>query len=432
MRKLCFVLMLCVPMVAQAAVDVNTTRIGHGVRAWYASDQSVPVVHVAISFEGAGSISDPQSRAGRAALAASMLTEGAGSLDSTGFQRALEDKAIQLDMSASDDRLTINVHCLREHAVRAGELLAMALNAPHFADEDLARVKMQTLSMLARLEESPGFQATRKFEEVAFAGHPYAGAHYGTSASVRAMSAQDLRDYMATYVTRSNVLIAAAGDVDSSLLDTMLEPVVKALGHSDAGPVRATTMQMQGAGQSLSVEMDVPQSVVLFAAPSVARDDKRFYGMYLLNEILGGNVFTARLADGLRQKKGLVYGVNTALENRDGIALLRGNLATRTERTQESIEAVKTILSDLRTRGVTTQECEDARLHVLGAFPLQLDGSQNIANTLLMMRMYHLGEDYIDERAKKFNAVSCTDLNTLAKEFLAPERFLFVTAGKAS
>lgn len=429
LRRCVMAWLLCLPLAAQAAVEVDTARLGHGVRVWYAAEATVPVVHVAISFEGAGSVSDPTALAGRAVLAAGMLNEGAGEYDSIAFQRALEDGAIQFSAEAGDDRLIVHIHCLREHAEKAGALLAAALSQPHFAAADLARVKTQILAHQARLEESPDFKATQAFEQAAFAGHPYANAHYGTAQSIAHISADDLHDFMKLYVTRGNLLVAAAGDVDGSLLKSMLSPLVDALPRGDAGPVRASPVSLQGAGKTLQVAMDVPQSTVIFAAPALARDDARFYGFYLLNDILGGNGLTARLGDALRQKKGLVYGVSSWIDERDGITLLRGSLASRADQAGAAEAAVKDTLNALRLRGVTTQECEDARTHVLGAFPLQLDGSQAVASTLLMMRIYGLGEDYIQERQKRFAAVPCSELNLLAKEFLDPARFIFSVAG---
>lgn len=430
MRRCAWLLLAaCVPSLAMAAVDVETTRVGHGVSAWYATNETVPVVHVVLTFGGAGSVSDPADKAGRSALAASMLTQGAGAYDSAAFQRALEDKAIDISIDSSDDRLTIHVHALREQAEAAGKLLALALSQPRFDEVDLTRVKGQTLSALSRLEESPNYQAARRFEEVAFAGHPYAAPHYGTRDSLAVITAEDLRNYMGTYIARGNVLIAAAGDVDASLLNDMLEPVIDVLGTSDAGTLPVSKVAMQGAGMSETVAMQVPQSAVLFAAPGLARDDAQFYTYFLLNEILGGNALTARMADALRQKKGLVYGVSTQVDIRDGVALLRGELASRTDRAQEAIAAVKGVLADMRARGVTTQECEDARTHALGSYVVQLDSSRSVAETLVMMRMYGLGEDYLDTREEKFRAVRCSDINALANELLDPARFMFVTAG---
>jgi zinc protease len=236
---------------ALAAVEVKTTGIGHGIKAWYVENDTVPVFDLVLSFEGAGYASDPQGKAGRAAFAAAMLTEGAGTLDSVAFRRALEAQAISLDASVDEDRLTIHVYGLREYAPRAGELLALALTQPQLAEADQARIKTQMNSLLSRLSERPGYQAERQLVVKAFANHPYANAPYGDVSTIANLNAQDVRDYLSTYVTRGNVLVAASGDVDASLLDEVLAPVIDGLRENDAGAVSVTQTTMEGAGMTL-------------------------------------------------------------------------------------------------------------------------------------------------------------------------------------
>jgi zinc protease len=209
---------LMVAPVAHAAIEVETTRVGHGVTAWYARNDAVPVVDVVLSFEGAGYASDPDGKAGRAAFAAAMLGEGAGELSSEAMRQAFEEKAITFEATTDGDRLQIHVYCLREHAVRAGELLALAVTRATLADADQQRIKAQIGSLLARVEESPAYRAERLLLTRGFADHPYANAPYGSVASVHALGAPDVREYLTTHVTRGNLLITAAGDVDSAVL----------------------------------------------------------------------------------------------------------------------------------------------------------------------------------------------------------------------
>jgi len=413
---------------AHAKIDVDTVRVAHGVRAWYSASPTVPVVDIEISFEGAGYASDPAGKEGRAALAASMLTEGAGSYDALAFQQALEDGAIELSASSSADRMTIHVRALREQAMYAGELLALALKEPRIAKEDLARVKAQTTTMLARFNESAGYRSGRLMAQHAFPNHPYANPPYGTADSIGNLSADDLRGFLSTYATRSNVKIAAAGDVDSGLLDDMLDPLLEALGENESEPYIAP-VRMQGAGEQLRETMPVPQTVVQFAAPGIARSDKRFYAASILNHALGGDGLIARLARGVRQDKGLVYSIGSTLDIRRGAALITGSFATRNASAAEAIAAVKSVLSDMQQRGLTMQECEDARTYVLGSQMLRLDSSEDVASTLLSMQIYGLGEDYLDKREDYINGVSCDDVNALARELLDPSRFLFATVG---
>lgn len=429
LRNLVAVVLMCgLALPAHAGVDVETVRIAHGVRAWYAASETVPVVAVQISIEGAGFASDPSGKEGRAALAAWMLTEGAGPYDAQAFQQALEDAAIDLSIDSSADRLVISVRALREQAERAGELLALALKEPRFAPDDLARVKAQTLTQLKRLNESADYRSGRLMAGHLFAGHPYANPPYGTPESVSSITADDLRAFLATYAARSNVKIAAGGDVDARLLDTMLGPVIEALGENAADPY-ITPVKLPTSGERLRETMPVPQTVVQFAAPGVARSDKRFYALSILEEALGGNGFVARLARELRQEKGLVYGVGTGIDVRRGVALLTGGFATRNASTEEGIAAVTKVLRDVYERGLTPQECEDARSYVLGSQVLRLDSSEDVAATLLSMQIHRLGTDYLEKREGYLKGVSCTDVNVLARELLDPSRFSFAVVG---
>lgn len=422
----CFLL---IAPTAHAAIDVQTTGIGHGVKAWYATNEAVPVVDVVLSFEGAGSASDPEGKAGRAAFAASMLTEGAGTLDSSAFRRALDENAITMDASTEGDRLKIHVYCLREHAKRAGELLALALSKPLLAEVDQARMRADIGSIIARYDERPGYRAERLLVERAFKGHPYSNTPYGTAASLATLNADDVRDYLKTYVTRGNLLVAAAGDVDASLLDDMLGPVIDVLADNESGAVAVTQASLAGSGEMLRATMPVPQTSIIFAAPALARNDPRFYAQYLLNHILGGNALFSRLGEQVRQQKGLVYGIDTDLEMKRGAALITGTLATRNATVDEAIAQVKTVLADMYGHGVTTEECTDAKSYVIGAFTRQLDSSSSVANLILAMQIHQLGDDYIEKRDALFKKVTCADINAVAAEVLNPSRFLFAIVG---
>ena len=76
-------------------------------------------------------------------------------------------------------------------------------------------------------------------------------------------------------------------------------------------PVPQVTLGSQGAVRVVDVE--TPQTVVRFGAPGVARHDPDYMAAYIANHILGGGVFSARLFKEVREKRGLAYGVSSAL-----------------------------------------------------------------------------------------------------------------------
>src|SRR3546814_18347569 len=90
-----------------------------------------------------GSASDPAGEEGLASLAMALLTEGAGDLKSDDFQNAMRDKAISIGFDTDRDYVTVDLTTLTDTRARAFELLKLALTAPRFDDEPLARIKAQ-------------------------------------------------------------------------------------------------------------------------------------------------------------------------------------------------------------------------------------------------------------------------------------------------
>lgn len=428
-------LALCVlilPLQAQAAMAVETVSLGHGVKAWYVARDSVPMVELTLTFEGAGAATDPADKGGRAVFAAALLTQGAGELNAQQFAEALDARAITLSASANADQLTVRVRCLREHAARAGELLALALSKPTLAEEAITRVKNQQRSLLAQLDEKPEYLAQVALTGRAFQNHPYGNLPYGTAETLAGLSADDARRHYATYLTRGNLIISATGDVDDRLLKTMLGPVVDVLVSNDSGAVAVTKTVPQGGGEVLQRTVAQPQTVIAFLAPGIARNDQRFYAAFLLNHILGGGSLTSRLGMAIRQQDGLAYSVDTGLEARRGTALFQGELATRNASAAEALSTLKATLNEVRERGVTSEECASAKRYVLGHFPLQLDRSAAVTGMLTTMQLYGLGEDYMQARVKYFEDVSCADINAVAHEMLDPAKMLFAIVGGGS
>lgn len=411
------------------ATEVETTRLPNGVEAWYVADDTLPVVHVVLAFEGAGYASDPADKHGLAQLTSSLLLEGAGEYDALAFQEALENHAIAIDAAVNADRMTITIHALKEHAVLAGELAAMALSQPHLDAADVERIKSAQQSTLQRASESASYRAGRQFAERAFSGHPYSNPALGDISGIGASDAEDMRRFIATYLTSGNLKVAVAGDVSGGAIREMLSPLVEALPKNDTGAVGVATISVRAQGVHVDDSVNVPQSTVLFAAPGIRRNDPEFYAAYLLLQVLGGDGLTSRLAREIRQNQGLVYSVSAGLEEMRGAALISGSLSTRNSTRDAAIDKVKEVFGAVYLNGVTSRECADAKTYVKGSFPLQMDSTSKITRMLISMQIFDLGKDYIEKRQGYFDAVSCSDINRAAKALLDPSRLLFVSVG---
>jgi zinc protease len=174
----------------------------------------------------------------------------------------------------------------------------------------------------------------------------------------------------------------------------------------------------KGLGERIVVNLDVPQAVVSFGGPGVARKDPDFMAAYLVNHILGGGAFSSRLYQEVREKRGLAYSVSDSLVWLNHSALFIGGTATRADRAGETVDIVGKEIKRLAESGPTAEELAKAKAYLNGSFALNLDTSSKIASLLVQLQLDGLGIDYFSRRPEMINAVTLDDARRVAKRLL--------------
>ena len=81
----------------------------------------------------------------------------------------------------------------------------------------------------------------------------------------------------------------------------------------------------------------------------------------VVNHILGGGVFSARLFREVREKRGLAYSVYSQLATFDHAALFSGGTSTKNERAIESLVVIEDEIAKLGADGPTEDELDKAQ-----------------------------------------------------------------------
>jgi zinc protease len=387
-----------------------------GIEAWLVQEKSVPLIAIDFAFRG-GAIQDPADKAGVASMTAALLDEGAGELDGKAFHQRLEEKAIQLSFSAGRDHFRGALRTLTEHRAEAFALLRLALTAPRFDAEEIERVRGQVTARLTRETTSPNEMAGKRWWSTAFPSHPYGRPVNGTLESVPRIGGGDLKDYARRVFARDNLKVAVVGDIDAESAGAFLDLVFGALPEKAALSAVAPA-RLEGLGQRILIELDVPQAVVTFGGPGIARRDPDFMAAYIVNHILGGGSFSSRLYHEVREKRGLAYSVHSSLVWLDHAAMLLGGTGTRAERAGETISVIEQEIKRLAATGPTEEELARSKSYLKGSYALGFDTSSKIAGQLVQIQLDELGIDYINRRSDLIDAVTIDDVRRVAKRLL--------------
>lgn len=414
--------------VTARAVDVQRVKSPGGIEAWFVPDHNNPIITVHFAFRGGASL-DPTGKEGLANMVSGLLDEGAGDLDSQTFQGRLEDLAIDLHFDAGRDTFGGSLKTLRANRDTAFNLLHLALTAPRFDDEPVARIRSQILAGLRRASEDPDEIASRTLSRTLFPHHPYGRPVRGTQKSVNAITKADLKRFARQRLARNNLYIGVVGDTNVGELARFLDSTFGGLPEKASSWEIPDTRPM-AKGQTIVIRKDVPQSAIVFAQRGVKRKAPDFYTAFVLNHVLGGGGFTSRLYDQVREKRGLAYSVYSMLYPYDHAALIIGGAGTANARAAETVKIVREEWRRMETGGMTAKELEDAKTYLTGSFPLRFASSGRIASMLVGMQVDDLGIDYLDRRNGYIRAVTLDDVNKEAHQLLDADALAVVVVGE--
>jgi zinc protease len=412
---------------ARADVDIQDVTSDGGMEAWLVEDHSLPFVALELRFRGGASLDAPGKR-GAVNLMTALLEEGAADMDARAFARARDGIGARFSYEASDDAVSVSARFLTENRDEAVDLLRASLEAPRFAKTAMERVRRQVVSVIRSDRQDPQTIARDAFAERVYGDHPYASPDTGTPESVSALQRADIVAAHRAAIARDRVHVSAAGDITAEELSTLLDDLLGGLPAEGAPLPGAAEPELSGGVQV--VEYETPQSVAIFGQPALDREDPDFFAAYILNHIIGGGGFESRLMQEVREKRGLTYGVQSYLVNRDNADIWIGSVSSANDRVAKAIEVIRSEWAALRENGVTAEALEDAKTYITGAYPLRFDGNAAIARITAGMQMRGMPKDYIATRNDRMNAVTLADVNRVAEDLMQPDKLTFVVVGQ--
>ncbi len=416
--------LLAAPLWAEVKI-AEVTSPG-GIRAWLVEEHGIPFTALELRFRGGTSL-DPAGKRGAVTLMASLLEEGAAGLDSRGFAEARDDLAAKFSFDAGADTVSVSAQFLTENRDQAVALLKTALTDPAFDQAAIDRVRGQILSIIASRATSPDDIAQDTLRKITFGDHPYGSSDMGTADSVNSLTRDDVLAARAATMTRDRLYVSAVGDITPEALGRLIDDLLGGLPEQGA-PLPPHAAEVFSGGTTV-VDFDTPQSSILFGQPGLKLADPDYYAAFVLNQIVGGGGFTARLMTEVREKRGLTYGVSSDLATMDLSETWMGALASSNEKAAEAIRVIRDVWADVASNGVTQAELDAAKTYMTGSYPLRFDGNSNIASILVGMQMEGFPIDYPASRNSRIEAVTLGDVNRVAREKMQPGKLTFVVVG---
>jgi zinc protease len=178
------------------------------------------------------------------------------------------------------------------------------------------------------------------------------------------------------------------------------------------------------------INKDVNQGRVSVGLPSVVRTSPDVYALEVMNEILGGSGFTARITRTVRSNEGLAYsagsgiGFGTYFPGR-----FRASYQSKSSTVAYALQLVFEEIKKMRETQVTAEELLTIKNNIIQTFPSNFESKAQQAGTFAADEYTKRDPLYWSTYRDRIQAVTAADVQRVARQYLVPEKMITLVVG---
>ncbi|GAA2156770.1 pitrilysin family protein [Kitasatospora kazusensis] len=384
-------------------------------------------------------VKEPEGLDGIANILARALNEGTDTLDAEQFAGELERAGATLDAAADHPGIRVSLEVPASRLERGLTLLADALRAPAFPEDEIERLVANRLDEIVHEAANPGRRAAKALYSTLFDGTDrLSRPRSGTADTVKNITRAAVKEFFDAHVRPSTATVVVVGDLTGIDLTTLLEATLGTWTGEQATPNTHAPVTADDHGRVVIV--DRPGSVqtqLLIGRVGPDRHDAAWPAQLLGTYCLGGTL-TSRLDRVLREEKGYTYGVRAFAQalrsaaDGSGRSLLAISGSVDTASTAPALADTWTILRTLAAEGLTDAERDEAVQYLVGVAPLKYETAGSVASTLADQIEQNLPDGYQAEVYRQLAALDAAAATAAVVAAFPPDRLVTVLVGDAS
>lgn len=375
-------------------------------------------------FIGVGSRHESDHLHGASHFLEHVLFKGTPTRTAEQISAAIEEVGGDINAYTAKEHTCFHARVLSSDAALATEVLVDMLTHSLVVAEDFEAEREVILDEIAMHADEPGEQVADAAAARLWAGHPLGRNVIGSVGSIRSLSRDQVLAFLRRHYRSSEIVVAAAGDVDHDALVGWVAELDE-LGTGQEARRRIAPDPDYVPGVSL-LSRDSEQCTVSLALPGFDMFDERRFAAGVLSTVLGGGM-SSRLFVEVRERRGLSYSIWASEGSHADAGMVTVDWQCLPDRVGLILPIVRDEIARLLDDGVGADELRRAQGQLRGQTVLSFESP--------WARMSRLGTAELigDERSVSdliagFEAVTAEDVLQVAREVFSPTPFL-VSAG---
>ncbi|WP_246470462.1 M16 family metallopeptidase [Streptomyces olivoverticillatus] len=396
------------------------------------------VIAVEISLD-APLDAEPEGLDGVATIMARAFSEGTDKLTAEEFTAELERCGATLEAHADHPGVRVSLEVPASRLAKALGLLADALRAPAFPENEVERLVRNRLDEIPHELANPARRAAMALAAELFpADSRMSRPRQGTLETVERIDAASVRAFYDAHIRPASATAVVVGDFTGVDLDQALDATLGAWTGNAAPPRTMPPITADDTGRVVIVDRPgAVQTQLLLGRTGSDRHDRVWPAQVLGTYCLGGTL-TSRLDRVLREEKGYTYGVRAFGQvlrsgaEGTGASLLAISGSVDTASTGPALADLWTVLRTLAAEGLTEAEREAAVQNLVGVAPLRYETAAAVAGTLADQVEQHLPDDFQARLYERLAETGTVEATAAVVSAFPADRLVTVLVGDAS
>ncbi|MET1029258.1 MAG: pitrilysin family protein [Dongiaceae bacterium] len=290
---------------ANPASTVRVTTLPNGFRV--ATDRMESVETAAIGVWAAvGTRHEPAEHNGVAHLLEHMAFKGTTRRSARDIVVEIEAVGGYLNAYTGREQTAYYARVLAEDVPLAVDIIADIIQESTYDTAELTRERAVGLQEIGQAEDTPDDIIFDHFQEIAYPDQAMGRPVLGRAEIVRDLPRDVVAGYLRSRYRADQMVLCAAGKVDH---DALVALAAKAFDRLPTGS-QALVEPAAYRGGDLRLERDLEQVHVVLGFDGIAHDHPDYYVASVMSQLFGGGM-SSRLFLEVREKRGLVYSINS-------------------------------------------------------------------------------------------------------------------------
>lgn len=399
-------------------MSYNTFTLPNGLRIIHApSPTNVAYCGYAVD---AGTRDEAADEQGMAHFVEHLIFKGTHKRRAWHILNRMENVGGDLNAYTNKEETVIYSAFLKEHFARAVELLTDIVFNSTFPQQEIDKEVEVVIDEIQSYEDSPAELIFDDFEELIFPDHPLGRNILGKPEQLRGFGTEEVLRFVNRYYKPTNMVFFVQGDIDFKRVVRTVEKAASDIPFATTGGYKRCKPQPY-VPKDLVLHKDTHQAHVMIGGRAYDAYDEKRTGLYLLNNILGGPGMNSRLNVSLREKRGLVYNVESNLTAYTDTGTFCIYFGCDPEDTDRCMELVHKELKKLCDKELTTAQLAAAKKQIIGQIGVAGDNFENNSLDMGKCFLHYRKFESREEVFRRIEGLTARQLLEIANEKFSRE-----------